>query len=110
MGFHCCVDYELIWDTEVIEGIIEQFGIREDELLLDTAVHTERDAWRYCLAHLRAGIGGEVVPDGAQSVIDFADHFDKKITLGGTPTRAAIVLDKLGYENGAADELLESPH
>ena len=98
MGFHCCVDYELIWDTEVIEGIIEQFGIREDELLLDTAVHTERDAWRYCLAHLRAGIGGEVVPDGAQSVIDFADHFDKKITLGGTPTRAAIVLDKLGYE------------
>ena len=98
MGFHTCVDYELIWDTEVVEGLIEKFGIREDELLLDAPVHTERDAWIFCLAHLRAGIGGEIVPDDAQYVIDFADHFDRKITLGGTPTRAAIVLDKLGYD------------
>jgi len=98
MGFHCCVDYELIWDTEVVERQIEKYGIFEDELILDRAVHTERDAWIFCLAHLRAGIGGEIVPDDSQSVIDFADNFDKKITLGGTPTRAAIVLDKLGYD------------
>ena len=99
MGFHACVDYELIWDTAVVESLIEKFQIREDELLLDAPVHTERDAWIFCLAHLRAGIGGEIVPDDAQSVIDFADHFDKKITLGGTPTRAAIVLAKIGYES-----------
>lgn len=98
MGFHCCVDYELVWDVEVIESLILRFGIREDELLPDIGVHTERDAWIYCLAHLRAGIGGEIVPDDAQSVIDFAEHFKYKVTLGGTPTRAAIVLDKLGYE------------
>lgn len=98
MGFHTCVDYELIWNTETVEGLIEKYGIREDELLLDAPVHTERDAWIYCLAHLRAGIGGEIVPDDAQSVHDFANHFDRKVTLGGTPTRAAIVLDKLGYD------------
>lgn len=98
MGFHCCVDYELIWDTEVVEKQIEKHRIFEDELLLDRAVHTERDAWIFCLAHLRAGVGGEIVPDHAQSVIDFAENFDRKVTLGGTPTRAAIVLDKLGYE------------
>lgn len=98
MGFHCCVDYELIWDTEVVEKQIEKFGIFEDELILDRAVHTERDAWVFCLAHLRAGVGGEIVPDDAGSVIDFAENFDRKVTLGGTPTRAAIVLDKLGYD------------
>ena len=98
MGFHTCVDYELIWDTEVVESLIEKFAIREDELLLDAPVHTERDAWIFCLAHLRAGIGGEIVPDDAQSVIDFAEHFERKETLGGTATRAAIVLDKLGYD------------
>ena len=98
MGFHACVDYELIWNTEVVEDQIRKFEIQEDELLLDKAVHTERDAWIFCLAHLRAGVGGEIVPDDAQSVINFAEHFDYKVTLGGTPTRAAIVLDKLGHD------------
>ena len=99
MGFHTCVDYELIWDSAVVEQLITEYEIREDELLLDAPVHTERDAWIFCLAHMRAGIGGEIVPDDPQSVIDFAEHFDYKVTLGGTPTRAAIVLDKLGYNS-----------
>lgn len=99
MGFHTCVDYELKWDSAVVERLITEFEIREDELLLDAPVHTERDAWIFCLAHMRAGIGGEIVPDDSQSVIDFAEHFDYNVTLGGTPTRAAIVLDKLGYDS-----------
>ncbi len=98
MGYHACVDYELVWDTETVESLIRKYKIQEDELLLDKAVHTERDAWIFCLAHLRAGVGGEIVPDDVQSVISFAEHFDYKVTLGGTPTRAAIVLDKLGYD------------
>ncbi len=98
MGFHTCVDYELIWNTDTVESMIRAFEIREDELRLDGAVHTQRDAWIYCLAHLRAGIGGEIVPDDPQSVIDFAEHFERIVTLGGTATRAAIALDKLGYD------------
>ena len=98
MGFHTCVDYELIWNTDTVESMIRAFEIREDELRLDGAVHTQRDAWIFCLAHLRAGVGGEIVPDEPQSVIDFAEHFDRNVTLGGTATRAAIALDKLGYD------------
>jgi len=98
MGFHTCVDYELIWNAETVESMIRAFEIKEDELRLDAAVHTQRDAWIYCLAHMRAGVGGEIVPDDPQSVIDFAEHFDRNVTLGGTATRAAIVLDKLGYD------------
>ena len=98
MGFHTCVDYELIWNTETVEKVIEEFGIREDELRLEMAVHTERDAWVFCLAHLRAGVGGEMVPDESQYVLDFANRFECNVTLGGTPTRAAIVLDKLGVD------------
>ena len=98
MGFHTCVDYELIWNTDTVESMIRAFEIREDELRLDGAVHTQRDAWIFCLAHLRAGVGGEIVPDEPQSVIDFAEHCDRNVTLGGTATRAAIALDKLGYD------------
>ncbi len=32
MGFHTCVDYELIWDTHVVEEQIKAFDIHADEL------------------------------------------------------------------------------
>ncbi len=97
MGFHTCVDYELIWDTEAVEQVIREFDIHAEELRTDMEVHSERSAWVFCLSHLKAGIGGEIVPDDEQSVINFANRFDYKVTLGGTATRAAIVLDRLGY-------------
>lgn len=98
MGVHTCVDYELIWNTEVVEKMIRKFDIHADELDVGIEVHTERDAWVYCLAHLQAGIGGEIVPDESATVNAFAEQFEYKVTLGGTPARAAIVLDKLGYD------------
>lgn len=97
MGFHTCVDYELKWDTKVLENQIKAFDIYADELDMNVKLDSERGIWIYCLAHLQAGIGGECVPDDSQLVVDFANRFDYEITLGGTPTRAAIVLDKLGF-------------
>lgn len=99
MGFHTCVDYELKWDTKIMEDQIKAFDIHADELKLDIEIDSERAIWIYCLAHLKAGIGGECVPTESQFVVDFAERFNYEITLGGTPTRAAIVLDKLGYHS-----------
>lgn len=98
MGFHTCVDYELVWDTRVVEEQIRAFGIHADELALDREIDCERSVWIACLAHLKEGIGGEMVPDSADVCEAFASHFTYAVTLGGTPTRAAIVLDRLGYE------------
>ena len=97
MGFHTCVDYELVWDTQIVEDQIRAFDIHADEIRMDIEVNSERAIWIACLAHFKEGIGGEMVPDEAEDCVKFAGHFKYKVTLGGTPTRAAIVLDRLGY-------------
>lgn len=97
MGFHTCVDYELIWDTQVVEEQIRAFDIHASELRTDAKVDSERAIWVIALAYFKEGIGGEMVPDSSEDCERFADRFQYKITLGGTPTRAAIVLNQLGY-------------
>ncbi len=97
MGFHTCVDYELVWDTKVVEEQIKAFDIRADELRMDIEVDSERAIWIVCLAHFKEGIGGEAVPSVPEDCERFASHFEYKVTLGGTATRAAIILDGLGY-------------
>lgn len=98
LGFHTCVDYELIWDTQVVEEQIRAWNIHQDELKIDIDVDSERAIWISCLAHLKAGVGGEMVPSTSEACVDFANHFSYEVTLGGTATRAAIVLDRLGYK------------
>jgi len=97
LGFHTCVDYELKWSTQVVEAQIRTLNIHADELKMDMDVDSERAIWLVSLAHLQAGIGCEIIPDTSELCVDFADHFAYDVTLGGTPTRAAIVLARLGY-------------
>lgn len=97
MGFHTCVDYELVWDTKTVEEQIRAFDIHAEDIKQCTEVNSERDLWIECLAHLQAGTGGEIVPEKPEICETFADRFKRNITLGGTATRAAIVLDRLGY-------------
>ena len=42
MGFHTCVDYELAWDTAVVEEQIRAYGIRSGELEVKTEADSER--------------------------------------------------------------------
>ena len=41
LGFHTCVDYELVWDSRVMEEQIEKFDIHADELKMDIEVDSE---------------------------------------------------------------------
>ena len=97
MGFHTCVDYELFWDTSVVEEQIKRLDIHDNELKLDIDILSERDIWLVSLAHLKEGIGCEVIPKTETQSKSFAKHFEYKITLGGTATRAAIAISRLGY-------------
>ncbi len=97
LGFHTCVDYELVWDVKVVEDQIKKFDIHAEDLKMDIDVNSERDIWIRSLAHLQAGVGCEMVPNTSEICVDFAEHFKYNVTLGGTPTRAAIILDRLGY-------------
>ncbi len=97
MGFHTCVDYELVWDSAVVQEQIRALDIHADELVCRHEVDSLRQLWISCLAHLKAGIGSELVPARSEDCNDFADHFSYKVTLGGTATRAALALERLGY-------------
>lgn len=97
LGFHTCVDYELEWDTRIIEAQIKAFDIHAEELKMDIAVDSERAIWIVSLAHLKAGIGCEIVPDSSCMCVEFANHFTYEVTLGGTSTRAGMILSGLGY-------------
>lgn len=99
LGFHTCIDFELVWDARTIEEMIREYGIRDREILTDIAVDSERTLLLVCLGYMKEGTGGELVPDDPQICLDFANRFQYGVTIGGTATRAAIAVSKLGYES-----------
>ena len=97
LGFGDNVDYEIVWDGRVMEELIVRHGIRAAELADDRPIHTERDLVISILRFLQAGTGGERFIYAPAVIEEFASKFAKKITLGGTPVRAAIAMHKLGH-------------
>jgi ADP-dependent phosphofructokinase/glucokinase len=97
LGLGGNVDYEIVWDSKVIEDLIVRYGIRADEITADRAIRSERDLVISILYFLQSGIGGECHVSSSSIVEQFAQRFEKKITLGGTSVRAAIAMRKLGY-------------
>ena len=97
LGFGDNVDYEIVWDSRAVEELIVRHGIRADDLAADRPIHTERDLVISILRFLQAGSGGERFIYAPAVIEEFAPKFAKKITLGGTPVRAAIAMHKLGY-------------
>ena len=97
MGFHTCVDYELVWNESIVEEQIRKHNIHNKDLEMNIDILSERDIWIASIAHLKEGIGCEVIPKTEKLSKEFAAHFEYKITLGGTATRAAIAISKLGY-------------
>lgn len=107
LGFHTCVDYELKWDTQVVEAQIKAFDIHADELKLDIEVDSERAIWIMSLAHLQAGIGCEMVPSTSEVCVEFANHFDYEVTLGGNPYPRRNYSGPPGVSKRIADQLLQ---
>lgn len=100
LGFHTCVDFEMTWDAQVVEQMIREFGVRDAEITSgDNPIDSERSLLIACLWHMKQGMGGELVPDTNQICLDFAKRFDYRVTIGGTATRAAIAISKIGYES-----------
>lgn len=97
LGFGDNIDYEIVWNSKVIETLISQYGIHKDELGIDRVINGERDLVISILSFLKSGTGGERIVASSAILEDFSQHFEKKITLGGTPVRAAVAMRKLGY-------------
>ncbi|MBT2552314.1 ADP-dependent glucokinase/phosphofructokinase [Arthrobacter sp. ISL-5] len=96
LGLGGTVDYEVEWNSAVIEGLIQDFAIDAAELDRFVPVDSERNLIVAILAHLRDGVGGEHFITSSDTVKTFASRFQKRITLGGTCVRAALAMARLG--------------
>ena len=97
LGFGNSVDYEIDWNAEVFEDLIDCYGIRNDELNTSSAIHSERDLVVSILGFMNSADGGERYVSDIEVIGRFAAQFEKKITLGGTSVRAAVAMRKLGH-------------
>ncbi len=97
LGFGNTIDYEIAWNTEVFEDLVSRYKIKYHELGAHRAICSERDLVISILAFVRDSKGGERFVSVSLLIEEFSSRFEKKITLGGTPVRAAIAMGKLGY-------------
>lgn len=105
LGFGDNIDYEIVWNSRVIENLVIQYDIHVDELDsasdpvgdINRVINSERNLVISILSFLKSGTGGERIVASSALLEHFSHNFEKKITLGGTPVRAAVAMRKLGY-------------
>jgi ADP-dependent phosphofructokinase/glucokinase len=96
LGLGGCVDYEIAWDSRVLEDLVTLYGLKAADLDAARPVSDERSLVASVLAFIRDGVGGERFIASPEIVERFASRFTKRITLGGTCVRAAIAMQVLG--------------
>ena len=96
LGLGGCVDYEIAWDSHVLEDLVMLYGLKDADVDAVVPVSDERSLVASVLAFIRAGVGGERFIASSEIVERFASRFTKRITLGGTCVRAAIAMQVLG--------------
>lgn len=99
LGFGNNVDYEIVWDAQVLEDLIIRYQVRADESDSRGTIRSERDLLISILGFMSVSGGGERFVANSDLIERFADRFDKKVTLGGTTVRAAIAMRVLGYRS-----------
>ncbi|MCA9905742.1 MAG: hypothetical protein KC547_17925 [Anaerolineae bacterium] len=97
LGFGDNIDYEIVWNSTVLETLIVQYDIHDTELDIDQRIQSERDLVITILGFLKLGSGGERFIAAPEIIEPFSQRFARKITLGGTSVRAAIAMRKFGY-------------
>ena len=97
LGLGNNTDYEIVWNSQVFEQLILEYGITASELCTNKVISSIRDLAVSILGFLKSETGGERFVTSPQIILDFASLFQYRITLGGTPVRAAIAMRKLGY-------------
>ncbi|MBI9104588.1 MAG: hypothetical protein JEY99_19385 [Spirochaetales bacterium] len=99
LGLGNNTDYEIVWDSSVLESLIIEYGISSSELSNINVISSIRDLVVSILDFINKGSGGERFVASPYIIEKFSDLFKKKITLGGTSIRAAIAMDRMGYSS-----------
>ena len=94
LGLGDNVDYEVIWDENLLQGRVSALGITRADLAQADIVD-QRSLLASLCQFMATGQGGE--RQVASSLVDsFLDGFRWSTTIGGTAPRAAIAMAKVG--------------
>jgi len=96
LGLGNNVDYEIQWDTPVVERLVDKHGITGGDIHPYTEVRDERELVCSILYYLSNGSGHEVYVGDSEIVEAFSQLFTRRVTMGGTCIRAAIAMSRLG--------------
>lgn len=96
LGLGGTVDFELRWDTAVLERLAHEHHVLRHELTPTAPIVDERSLLVTILAFVAAGTGAERYVASSEVVERFSSHFEFDVTLGGTGVRAGLVLESLG--------------
>ena len=96
LGLGGTVDYELSWDSAVLDRLAHAYGVRRHELSTTAPIIDERSLLVAIVSFLASGAGAERFVASSAVIESFVSHFEYAITLGGTGVRAGLVLDALG--------------
>lgn len=99
LGLGNCVDYEIVLAAAPLQRAVEEAALTAADIGQPASIVTERDLLRSILAHVATDTGGEHYVASAEVLERFAGRFGKRVTLGGTSVRAAIVLSRLGLHS-----------
>ncbi len=96
LGLGGCLDYETVWDAEVLSALAAEHGIGSSDLDHGSVISSVPALVGSILAFIRDGSGGERAVADAQVVEAVASRFDSRVTLGGSSVRAAIAMSRVG--------------
>jgi ADP-dependent phosphofructokinase/glucokinase len=96
LGLGDNTDYEIAWDSGVLEDLVREHRIARNELRPIQRIRDTRDLAVSILGFLKEGKGGECFVEDMRVITQFAKRFTFRITIGGTAPRAAIAMSKIG--------------
>ena len=96
LGLGGCLDYETVWDADVMTALAAEHRIGLTDLDRGDALATERDLVRSILAFVRDGVGGERAVADESIVESVAARHERRVTLGGTSVRAGLAMSVIG--------------
>jgi len=99
LGLGGTLDYEIVWDEQLVQRLAAEHGIRIDECDPTLEITDERSLLAVILGFARERQGGERFVQSPEVIEAFAALHHKTITLGGTCVRAALVMRTLGIRS-----------
>lgn len=98
LGLGGTVDYELEWDAEAFQRLVDEYGIHLAEVEGDPppVVADERGMALAVLRSMRWARGCEHYVEDASRLLAFGARFRHRVTLGGTCVRAALAMSRIG--------------